>query len=441
MKKGIALLAAVAIAAVASAAGCGRGGDQGSAGSAASSIHAEPGPASTGSAHVAAAAAVASSVAAAPVAPPGDPHRGHELAVRFQCSRCHEGTGTEGPRFLDHCVRCHQDILAGKFKAPAAKLDAWQKSLATLREVPSLEAIGKRYRREWLETFLVEPHDLRPRLLGSMPRLAITPAEARDLAAYLAPDPPAAELSLEGRSAERGRALLDAKGCGSCHLFGGAPALADGVHPLRDGEVETRSAVALAPDLRFARDRYRPAELVRWLLDPKSVKADTLMPLVALTRDEAGDMAAYILTVPLEPPQPKAIPERLAPLSRRVAWDEVYDRVFRKTCRHCHAEPDYALGDGGPGNTGGLGFAPRKLNLADYAGVAAGFLDTDGKRISVFAKRPDGTPWLVAALLARQAEEAGRIDPEVRGMPLALPALTPEEIQLVETWIAQGRPQ
>jgi hypothetical protein len=29
----------------------------------------------------------------------------------------------------------------------------------------------------------------------------------------------------------------------------------------------------------------------------------------------------------------------------------------------------------------------------------------------------------------------------VRGMPLGLPAVGPEEIQLVESWIAQGRPQ
>jgi len=44
----------------------------------------------------------------------------------------------------------------------------------------------------------------------------------------------------------------------------------------------------------------------------------------------------------------------------------------------------------------------------------------------------------VAALLARQKEEAGET-PNVRGMPLQLPALSSEELQLVESWIAQGR--
>ena len=377
---------------------------------------------------------------------PGDPHRGRELAVRFECSRCHDGAGIEPARFLEHCVHCHKDILAGRFRAPPQKVQAWQKSLSTLREVPSLVALGKRYRREWIERFLQEPYDLRPHLLATMPRLALKPDEARDLAAYLAPDAPEPELSLEQASAARGRALLDAKGCGSCHALSGAPALeGGGARPTSAGSgaggVETRGAVALAPDLRFTRDRFRAAELVRWLRDPRAVKPDTLMPLVPLTADEAGDMAAYLLTAPIEPPAARVVPERLPPLTRRVAWDEVYQRVFRSTCRHCHAEPDDALGDGGPGNTGGFGFPPRRLNLADYAGVAAGFLDAGGQRRSVFALRPDGTPWLVAVLLARQAEEAGRPDPEVRGMPLALPALSPEDIQLVETWIAQGRPQ
>ena len=79
--------------------------------------------------------------------------------------------------------------------------------------------------------------------------------------------------------------------------------------------------------------------------------------------------------------------------------------------------------------------------MSDYEGVAKGLLDAKGERISVFSPMKDGTPRLVAALLARQKEEAGQIDPEIRGMPLGLPALSAEQIQVVESWIAQGRPQ
>jgi hypothetical protein len=76
-----------------------------------------------------------------------------------------------------------------------------------------------------------------------------------------------------------------------------------------------------------------------------------------------------------------------------------------------------------------------------YEGVAAGYLDDHGERRSVFSAMSDGTPRLVAALLARQAEEAGQPNPAIRGMPLGLPALDPEAVQVLETWIAQGRPQ
>ncbi len=52
---------------------------------------------------------------------------------------------------------------------------------------------------------------------------------------------------------------------------------------------------------------------------------------------------------------------------------------------------------------------------------------------------PDGTPRIVAHLLARHAEIAGTPAGGVRGMPLGFPAVAPEDIQLLETWIAQGR--
>jgi hypothetical protein len=114
-----------------------------------------------------------------------------------------------------------------------------------------------------------------------------------------------------------------------------------------------------------------------------------------------------------------------------VRFAEVRDRVFRRVCWHCHSEPDYALGDGGPGNTGGFGFAPRGLNLATYRGAQSGARGHQGQRRSIF--RPvDGTPLLVAVLLARQREEAG-VATDLRGMPLGLPALDAEDLQLRDT--------
>ncbi|WP_437576142.1 c-type cytochrome [Sorangium sp. So ce887] len=395
-------------------------------------------PLSAGGGVAAAAAGAASAVSAAPA---GDPGRGQRLVAEYQCNRCHDGTG-QAPAPRDaHCVQCHQDIAAGRFQAPAAAMKRWNENLVQLRDVPSLAAAGDRLRRDWIRGFLLSPHDLRPRLHATMPRLAIGPEQASDIAAYLTRDRRERPREpLGGASAARGRELYEAKGCGTCHAFTGAAGLT-AVAPVKAMEKETRAAVALAPDLRHARDRMEPADLVAWVLDPGAIKPGTPMPQVPMSPAEARDLAAFLVTAQLSPRAPASAPARLPPLSRRVTYDEVDRRVFRGTCRHCHSEPDYALGDGGPGNTGGFGFKPRGLNIATYEGIAAGYVDDQGERRSVFSRGPDGVPRLVAALLARQAEEADRADPAVRGMPLGLPALGPEEIQLVESWIAQGRPQ
>jgi hypothetical protein len=164
------------------------------------------------------------------------------------------------------------------------------------------------------------------------------------------------------------------------------------------------------------------------------------MPNLGLTPADAADLARFISTAPLDGAPRPVVAARRPVLDRPVGFAEVNDRVLMKTCRHCHTDPDKARGDGGPGNTGGFGFEPRRLDLSSYEGVSAGFVDARGLRHSVFERLPDGTPRLLAALLARHAEQAG-LPGAVRGMPLGLPPVGPEEIQLVETWIAQGRPR
>jgi hypothetical protein len=164
------------------------------------------------------------------------------------------------------------------------------------------------------------------------------------------------------------------------------------------------------------------------------------MPSIPLSEEEARDIASYLVNAKLEVQTPAPF-RRLPPLERKVTYAEVDAKVFHKTCWHCHAEPDYAIGDGGPGNSGGFGFPARKLNLASYEGVAAGIVDDKGERSSIFSPGRDGTPRLLDALLARHREEEGATNGPVRGMPLGYAPLTAEQIQLVESWISQGRPR
>lgn len=395
-------------------------------------------PAAAATSAASAALAPASSVAAAEERPyvHGDAARGADLAKTYECSRCHQGTGLAAVPVELACFGCHVDIDAGKFKGPADKMVKWKQHVQHVMDVPSLDSAGSRFQERWLADFLQRPKDLRPHLAPTMPRLAMPEDDARDLAAYLARDAkPAPAVDLSRADAAHGRELIESKACGACHAMSGAAKLS-----LQPNAVGPRvaPAITLAPDLALTRERYEAPELVRWLMDPPAIKPGTLMPSFGLSRAEAMDIAAYLLTAELQPIE-RAVPERLPLLERPVTFDEVNDRVLSKTCRHCHGNPDIAGGDGGPGSTGGFGFPARHLDLSTYTGVASGWVGADGERHSIFNKTSDGTPRLVAALYARQAEEAGVIDPEIRGMPLGMPSLPSEDVQLVATWIAQGR--
>ena len=372
---------------------------------------------------------------------------GKELVLKYECNRCHEASGHPDAVQGKHCVHCHKDIMEDRFSASAASIARWKPRVKELADAPSLEATGKRFKRSWVEDYLLRPSDLRPHLQQYMPSLAISAADARDIATYLVPDSGTSDAR-EGREAAeiagadlgKGRHLLETKGCGSCHVMTGVVAIPSSNPPAMDGKAFDR-AFKLAPDLVNARVRMAPSQLVAWLKDPFAVKHDSAMPKIALSDAEVRDVAGYLLTADLSSGPHKQRAVRLPLLTRKVTFKEVDEKVFHRTCWHCHSEPDYAIGDGGPGNSGGFGFKPRGLNLSAYEGIAAGFVDDKNERQSVFAKDGEGVPRLVRAMLARHDEVDGAPASEVRGMPLGYDPLPLEEIQLVDTWIAQGRPR
>ncbi len=127
------------------------------------------------------------------------------------------------------------------------------------------------------------------------------------------------------------------------------------------------------------------------------------MPNFGLSVEEAADIAACVLDAPLAP-ESRTPFVRLPVLTRRVSFEETNRRVFSRTCQHCHTDPESSGGDGGPGNTGGFGFAPRGVSFSSHASILSGYLDGHGERHSLFEPLVDGTPRLVAALLARHDE-------------------------------------
>jgi cytochrome c2 len=375
---------------------------------------------------------VACSSERAPTPPPPAKLRvdAGDLFVKFECTRCHDIPAIADAPRDKHCVRCHQQIHDGSFAAAPEHLATWRNRITSMRWAPSLAA-ADRLRRAYIRDFLLAPHDVRPGLPAEMPRLPLSPEDAARLAAHLSPDD---DGTLAAGDSAKGEQLYRGLGCARCHRFTGATVDDPAMHA--GGRAQSKPEEwALAPDLRRARERIRPGVLAAWIAAPRGA-----MPKLGVTPDGARDLAVFIATTPLAPPPSRATVTRLPLLERPVLWAEVETKVFRNLCWHCHAVPDYARGDGGPGNSGGFGYKPRGLDVSSYAGISSGSLDDAGEPRSIFAKLPDGTPRVVAHLLARHAEAAGTYGPIV-GMPLGLPPLPLEEIQLIDSWISQGRPQ
>ena len=383
----------------------------------------------------------AASAAALPSLPPfeaGSAEHGKALVAEFECNRCHAGTGLAAPKLERDCVGCHEQIATDRFKTTSNKVVKWKPHVMAYRDVPSLTDLGARLRPAWVREYLLHPHALRPNLGQTMPRLRLSPEQATDIATYLTSTaaPAAAPIAVTREPAQiaHGKELMSARGCVGCHQLSGA-----GLSPPPKNDPVVRT-LGLAPDLRYARERQEPGTLAAWLLDPAKLKHDAAMPNLNLPLEDARDLAAFLSFGELEPLAARPVFERLPVLARRVGFDEVNEQVFSVTCRHCHTNPDLADGDGGPGSTGGFGFKPRKIDFSSYQGIQSGGVDPQGQRVSLFAPTSEGLPRLVAALVARAREDAGRESDEVRGMPLGLPPLSAEQIQLVESWVAQGRP-
>jgi mono/diheme cytochrome c family protein len=146
----------------------------------------------------------------------------------------------------------------------------------------ALDVIGSQLQRGHIESFLRNPVAVRVNVEERMPRLGITPDEARVLAEHLSSvfRDDALEAAVPSGASElaRGKTLYEDLGCRGCHIIGG-----------QGGYV--------GPDLSAAGSRLRPGWVVAFLLDPERWKRATLQPDYALARDEAEALAAYVTSL------------------------------------------------------------------------------------------------------------------------------------------------
>jgi cytochrome c2 len=95
-----------------------------------------------------------------------------------------------------------------------------------------------------------------------------------------------ASAEMTGGDPRRGRDLIRYYGCGSCHEVQGVPGARGSVGPPLSG-VGGRMYVA-------GRLQNTPANLEKWIRDPKEVDEKTAMPDLDVTEQDARDIAAYL---------------------------------------------------------------------------------------------------------------------------------------------------
>lgn len=200
----------------------------------------------------------------------------------------------------------------------------------------------------WLAAWLIDPTTVRAE--ARMPAFGhgLAPAEAADLAAFLASvgppkeTPPTNEIkmALNVASAEKGRLLFRSLGCLGCHVRGGTGKPAD----------------PAGPDLSDLGRKRSQTELASYLVHTKT-KPSRHRANLRLSADESAHLAAYLVSDP-PPARPSSpLPQGDAKRGRAIAE--------RARCASCHEIPglkagpaDLALSAGSRADAGCLAAEP-----------------------------------------------------------------------------------
>ncbi len=151
------------------------------------------------------------------------------------------------------------------------------------RSGPDLSRVATRVRRDYLLSYITQPHATKsgttmPDLLHGLTHEERSKA-AEAIASYLASTGKVIDRSGDSAAARRGADAFHAVGCAMCHA------------PLRGGNNLDATSVPLG-DLTT---KYTLDSLSQFLLDPHAIRASGLMPKLVSNLSEARDIACYLL--------------------------------------------------------------------------------------------------------------------------------------------------
>jgi sulfur oxidation c-type cytochrome SoxX len=164
---------------------------------------------------------------------------------------------------------------------------------------PELTHVGSKASRDWLYTWIRDPHRLQPKTL--MPQFRFSADEARDVAAYLASEfsePPkdfeASAMPPDASLAGEGRRVFEKRGCYSCHDLEGFPKLAR-IGP-KLAAIGDRVLETAALDARGIRPTL-PNWIHTKVRTPDAVLEGARMPTFGFGEDEGAALAVALLSL------------------------------------------------------------------------------------------------------------------------------------------------
>lgn len=133
---------------------------------------------------------------------------------------------------------------------------------------------------------------LRPLLLTLMVIVLAACSDTQDTSSRLA---------IAGGEPEQGHALIQAYGCGTCHMIQDVRGARGKVGPRLENYAQQHLLAGFLPNT--------PQNLIAWLMDPVALKPTTGMPAQGVTDVEARHMASYLYSLGREgmqvyPPDP-----------------------------------------------------------------------------------------------------------------------------------------
>jgi len=164
---------------------------------------------------------------------------------------------------------------------------------------PALTHVGSKDSRDWLYSWVRDPHRFQPKTL--MPHFRFSDQEALDLAAYLStelaeppPDFTASEARPRPELAREGRQVFEKRGCYSCHDLEGFPKLARigpklvgvGDRVLEAAPLAARGLVQSLPNWIYTKVRT-----------PDAVLEGARMPTFGFSEEDGAALAVALLSL------------------------------------------------------------------------------------------------------------------------------------------------